>query len=511
MRRAVLTWDNLTQAYPVPPSVDLSGRLTADINTAFTLIDIENQDYQKIVLSGVLNVTGLNYPFESLPHPLKIHTLNAELGPKKIEISEIAGITGSTDFSAVGELQNTLGFLFNDGVLKGNFEMKSNSFVIEDLMVEGSDNESEIAEEETFKIPTYLDLNLNALVGKAVYDNVVMYDLVGNLRIKDEVITFSEISSRMLDGRLVFDGLVSTKDEKPSFRMALDMTRLNIANTFESIELMQLLSPAAKALDGRFSTKMALAGNLTDQLDLDINSISGDVLAEILTAEMSPDRAPVTKLLDNTLGFVVLDKLDLSGLKTAFSFKDGQVQVKPFTVKYEDISLELSGGHSFANALDYELTLDVPARYMGDDVNKLLAGIGDESLEGITVPVIANIAGSYKEPKISTDLKSQVRAVTNQLVEIQKQKYINKGKKEVNKLIGNMLTGNDENDSNSKDDDNTSVQTAHIIEKTLQNNSDSSKKISTKGSGDKAVKETAKSILGGLLKSKSITSKDTLN
>ncbi|MGI9545915.1 MAG: AsmA-like C-terminal region-containing protein, partial [Flavobacteriaceae bacterium] len=502
--------DKLSQAYPVPASADLSGRLLGDVNIEFTLADIENQNYQQIALDGELDVTGLNYSFESLPNPLKVHTLKAELGPKHIEIKEVAGITGSTDFSAVGRLENTLGFLFNEEVLKGNFEMKSNSFVIADLFVEGSTNDSETEEEESFKIPTYLDLNLNALVGKAVYDNVVMYDLAGNLRIKDEVITFSEISSRMLDGRLVFDGLVSTKNEKPSFRMTLDMSRLNIGSTFESIELMQLLSPAAKALDGRFNTKMALSGNLTNQMDLDLNSISGDVLAEILRAKISTDRAPVTRLLDNTLGIVAFNKLDLEGLKTAFSFENGQVQLKPFKIKYEDIVLTLSGGHNFANALDYELNMDVPAKYLGDDVNKLLAGIGDESLEDVTVPVIAKIGGSYNEPEIKTDLKAQAKAVTSQLVEVQKQKYLNQGKKEVNKLIGNVLAGNKE-DGIDADTDNNSVKTADILEKTLQNSTDSLNTISGKESDDKVIEETAKGILGGLLKSKSITAKDTIN
>ena len=48
--------------------------------------------------------------------------------------------------------------------------------------------------EEPFKVPSYLDIKMEAMVGKAVYDKIVMYDLVGNLRIKDEEITFSEIS-----------------------------------------------------------------------------------------------------------------------------------------------------------------------------------------------------------------------------------------------------------------------------------------------------------------------------
>ena len=504
----------LSQAYPVPSSVAIGGRLKGNINSSFDLEAIENRDYKNIDLDGQIEIKGLNYAFEALPHPLKVHVLNAELSSKNIEISEAAGITGSTDFSASGELENILGFLFNEEVLKGDFDMRSNSFVVADLIQEEiSEKEQEAVAEEAFKVPTYLDINLDALVGKAIYDDIVMYDLAGNLRIKDEVISFSQISSRMFGGRAIIDGMVSTKGAEPSFDMTLDMSKLNIGSTFQTVDLLNSLSPAAKALDGRLNTKITLSGNLTEGLDLDLNSLSGGLLAEILTAKIDPKKATVTNLLDTKLGFVAFDKMDLSGLKTALLFEDGQVQVKPFEIKYDDISMEVSGGHSFANALNYNVTFDVPAHYLGNDVNKLLASIGDESLEAITVPVIANIGGSYGQPTIKTDLKAQVRDLTDQLVEIQKQKYINKGKKQVNELVGSVLAKNKDQNTDKATKDDNSTKLIEAITKSKDQKGDSEGTASNKEPSNEAIKETAKSILGGLLgsKNKAVTAKDTLN
>ena len=510
--KGTVNLNNLAEAYPVPADLGLSGIFKGDIKSTFNLSDIENENYKHIELEGGVAVKGLNYAFESLPSPLKVHNLSASLGPKVITINEIAGITGSTDFSATGKLRNTLGFLFNEEVLKGNFEMRSNSFVIADLIQEEEEEKPQaVSDEESFKVPSYLDINLEALVGKAVYDKIVMYDLVGNLRIKDEEITFSEISSRMLDGRIAFSGKVSTQDQKPIFNMAMDMTKLNIAGAFEAVELMKILSPAAKSLEGRFNTKMSLSGNLTDQLDLDLNSLSGSLLAEILTARVKADGTPVTKLVNNKLSFLSLDNLDLSGIKTAVSFEDGQVKIKPLKLKYEDIGIEISGGHSFSDALNYDLTFDVPAKYMGDDVNKLLASIGDQSLEEVSVPVVANIGGSYSQPKIKTDMKAQAKALTNELVDIQKEKYLNKGKKEVNQLLGNVLSS----DRDNKQDSEKAVSATEMVGDILGKPAEEDKKQQSDSgnSEDKVLKEKAKSILGGLLnsKNKAVTAKDTLN
>ena len=506
--KGTVNLNNLAEAYPVPSELDLSGIFKGDVQTTFNLADIEEENYKNIQLEGEVDVKGLNYAFESLPSPLKVHNLNAELGPKVIKVNEIAGITGSTDFSATGKLRNTLGFLFNDEILTGQFEMRSNSFVIADLLQDEKVEEAEVnTTEEPFKVPSYLDIKMEAMVGKAVYDRIVMYDLVGNLRIKDEEITFSEISSRMLDGRIAFSGKVSTKDQKPLFDMAMDMTKLNIAKAFENVELMKILSPAARALEGRFNTKMSLSGSLTDQLDLDLNSLSGNLLAEILTARVKADGTPVTKLVNNRLNFLSLDNLDLSGVKTAVSFDDGQVNIKPLKLKYEDIGIEISGGHSFSEALNYDLTFDVPARYMGDDVNKLLASIGDQSLEEVSVPVVANIGGSYTQPRIKTDMKEQAKALTNELVDIQKEKYINKGKKEVDQLLGGVL-GTDK-----KQDTGAAVSTSEAVSDVLGKSSKKEGDQTSENPSDKVLKEKAKSILGGLLNSKKreVTAKDTLN
>ena len=505
----------ISQAYPVPEDLDMSGKLRTDIEAAFRLDQIEQQNYKEIDLSGTLEVVGLNYNFEALPNPLRVHNLHATLSDRKIEIEEIAGKTGNTDFSASGILRNTLGYVFNDEVLRGKFEMRSNSFVVSDFMEEEPSENAldEAGTEDDFKLPANLNINVDALVGKAVYDNIVMYDLVGNLKIKDQQITFSEISSRMMDGRLIMDGTVSTLENEPSFDVALDMSKLNITKAFQNIELLQIVSPAVNALNGRMSTKMQLSGKLSDKLDLDFNSLSGNILAELLTAELSPEKAPVLNLVDNKLGFVSMEKLDLAGLKTALYLENGKVKVKPFTVNYEDVTMQVSGGHSISNVLDYQLKFDVPAEYLGDDVNKLLSSINDPSLGEIHIPVIAQVGGTYDNPSLKSDMKSQTRVLTNQLVEIQKQKYLNQGKNKLNYMIGDVLADKNESDIQEEEEGSSANPLSEALQNIPKRETDSSK-LAEKGSKpDTEVKKAAKSLLNGLLKSKekAVTAKDTLN
>jgi len=63
-------------------------------------------------------------------------------------------------------------------------------------------------------------------------------------------------------------------------------------------------------------------------------------------------------------------------------------------------------------------------------------------LENLTIPVTANIGGNYTSPQVTTDLTSGVKTLTSKLVEIEKQKLINKGKDKASDLLGGLLSGN---------------------------------------------------------------------
>jgi len=213
-----------------------------------------------------------------------------------------------------------------------------------------------------------------------------------------------------------------------------------------------------------------------------------------------------------------LEKLNLSGLKTALSFKDGIVTVKPMTLKYQDIGITVNGSHSFDRKLNYKAKLDVPARYLGSEVNSLIAKIDDNSLQNLTIPVGVTIEGMYNSPQVKTDLTSGVKDLTASLVAIQKQKLLNQGKEKASTLLEGLLAGKQGKDSTS-----TKTNTTEEVKKTLGNiltsgtkKSDSVKKDSADAaSPNQAVKDAAKSVLGGLLKKKkkdsSAVKKDTVN
>ena len=516
---------NISKAYPVPAEYNLKGMLKADITTAFDMQSVEKEQYEKTSTTGDLSVTNFEYNSDELANPVKFNSARLTFNPKTVTLNNLNGTTGTTDFDATGTINNLLGFMFNDEKVEGNFNLKSNTFALNDFMVaetdnpvdtgNGETNSGSTTEEEKIKIPSFLDATINADAKKVIYDNITLSNVTGVLRIKDETATLSNMNAGMFGGNIAFNGDVSTKNDTPTFNMKLDLNKLGIQETFASVDLFKTIAPIAKMLNGKLTSDISLSGNLTDDLLPNLLSLSGDLFADIMTEEVNTESSPVLNSLISNLNFIDPKQLNLKDLKTSLSFKDGIVTVKPFTLNYKDIQINVDGSHSFDQKLNYKATLQVPAKYLGSDVTKLIAKIDDTSLNDLTIPVVAKIGGLYNSPQVTTDLTSGVKQLTTKLIEVEKQKLINKGTDKAKDLIGGLISGDKtKTDSVNKDASSTKTSAKDIIGGIISTKKDTTsttsvKKDSTPVNKEKeAVKEKAKDILGGLFGNKK---KDSTN
>ncbi len=501
---------NISSAYPMPEDFNLKGILNADVTTNFDMESLEKKQYQNTQTAGTMQLTGFEYTSEEMKNPVAISNAAMTFNPQTVTLNSFEGKTGSTDFNATGTLTNLLGFMFNNENVEGNFKLTSNQFALNDFMMEDTveegqaQTETTTTGEERIKIPSFLDCTVEAAANTVLYDDLKLKNVKGTLVIKDETATVKNLTSDLFGGTLGLNGAVSTKGENSTFDVDLGMSNFNIGESFAGLELFKVLTPLASALQGKLNSDIKIAGNLKDDFTPNLATISGNLLAELLSPKLDTEKAPLVSALDNKLNFLDAKEIDLNGLKTALSFDNGTVQVKPFTLKYKDMAINVAGGHTFDKQMKYTATLDVPAKYLGTEVNNLIAQLNDNSLQEVTVPVTANIGGSFTDPTVSTDLTSGVKTLTTKLVEIQKQKFVNKGKDTAKELLSDVF-------KKTEGDTTTTTKTSGVKE-TLGNllggektTTTDTTKTTTK---QEDVKNTAKSVLGGLLGKKK---KDTVN
>ena len=452
---------NISKAYPVELDTELSGTLNAKLHTVFDMNAIETNAYERTKNNGTIAVSNFVFSSEELENPLHISNVDVQFKPGMVTLQSFAATTGKSDLAATGTIYNLLGFLLSDKNLQGDFKLNSNIFAVSDFMAESNGESTETEPTESLKIPAFLECTLTADAKTVLYDNLTLEDVKGTVVLKDEKATLKDMSSRIFDGNLTINGTVDTQPDTPTFDMDLGVDRFDISQSFNSLELLQNIAPIAKALQGKLNSTFKISGDLTNDFTPDLNSITGDAFAELLTTKVEAKNAAVFNELEGALSFVDFDKLDLKDLKTKLDFKNGAVNVSPFDVSYEDITITVAGSHSFDKSINYNAVFEVPAKYFGNEVNNLIASISDAEAENLTVPVTATIGGSYTSPKVSTDLTSGVSSLTKQLIAIQKQKLINQGTDQIKDVLGGLLGGN------SSKTDSTSTETKNPVKDIL--------------------------------------------
>lgn len=443
---------NIGKVYPAPLEKELAGILNADVTTSFDMSSIEKGNYQNIKNKGTIEVNGFKYEDTAVANAFYINKTQVTFNTNSIKLNEFDAKTGNSDIAINGNLDNFYGFLFNDEVLKGNFNLKSNNFVVADFLSTEETTTETNTENGQLKIPAFLDCKFTANAKKVVYDNINLNNVSGVIYVKDEAVNLQNLQSDVFGGKIGFDGNVSTKGKNSSFAMDLKLDQLNIADSFTNLEMLKSIAPIAKTIEGKINSTIKVSGGLNKDMTPNLQSISGDLFGKLLNPKLNSNNSKTLSLLSNKVSFLDTDKLNLDGINALLSFKDGKVNVKPIPVTYNDIKMVIGGNHSFDNTMNYDITFDVPVKYLGSEVTSLIAKLSPKDAADVkTVPVKANLTGSFGSPNFSTNLKDATSNLMKDLVEKQKQSLINQGKNKLTDLLG--LNKNKKDSTNTKKDD----------------------------------------------------------
>ena len=452
--KGIVNLENLEKIFPAEVVKGLKGNLNVNATTNFDIHSIENDQYENTKTSGSFIISNFQYTSEELSIPLKVSKAGVTFNPKTVSLNQFDANLGKTDFVVTGTINNFLGFVFSDKNLEGKFLLKSNTFSVNDFLVSDvKRNETEIEKvtEEHIKIPAFLDCSIDAKATTVLYDNITLNNVSGQLIIKDQKVQLKNMKSNVFDGSLGFNGSVSTKETIPDFQMELDVKNFNIGESFKTLDLFKALAPISNVIEGKINSTVKLTGKLNETFTPDLNTLTGNMMAELLSSKISSEKTPLLQNLEQSLSFLDTKKLNLQDLKTSLSFKDGKVSLKPFMIMYDDIEVAVSGDHGFDTSLSYDAVMNVPAKYLGKEAVNLISQLSSEEQDIIKVPVTAIISGKFNNPNVKTDLKTAITNLSKQIANNQKDKLINKGKDEVNNALNRLLNKNKPKDSTQLD------------------------------------------------------------
>ena len=429
---------NVGKAYPVKIDKPLTGILKADVKTKFDMQSVEKAQYQNIQNSGTASLIGFTYDGPEMAKPFTINQAAVAFTTHQIRLTKLEAKTGSSDLQATGTLDNLYGFMFKNQILKGNFNMNSTKLIVSDFMAPSTTTTDEGKKTtEAVKIPSFLDCSITAKAKTVVYDNLNLQNVSGNLVVRTETVTLNNLKMDVFSGKIGLSGSVSTKGKTPVFKMNLGLDKVSIAETFTQLDMMKSIAPIAGVINGKLNSTIQLSGDLQNDMTPNLKTISGDLVGQLLSTTVNEKNSALLSQLSSKVKFLDPSKLNLNDVKASLSFKDGKVTVKPFDIKYQDINVTIAGSHGFDQSMNYNVKFDVPAKYFGSEATSLLAKLTPSDQKKIdNIPVNAVLGGNFKQPKITTDMQQASKNLANQVLKMQKDKYIDKGTSALNNLLG---------------------------------------------------------------------------
>lgn len=436
--------EKITKVFPVE-GMSLAGKLKADVHTKGKYSDLQAEKYDRLPTSGTLSLTNFKYVTTDLP-TVTLSQAGMTFDPQKIELKNVDGTVGKSDFSVNGAVNNYLGYIFGKNqTLRGTMSLNSTLLDLNEFMTE---SEQPSVEDTTsmgvIPVPENINFILKANVKTVKVTDLTLKNAGGDVIVKDGVADLSGMRFDMLGGTFVVNGTYSTKDiNHPKYDFNLKIDNVSMKDAANTSSLVRTYAPIAGLVNGKFSTDFKINGELSQDMMPNMATVSGGGLIKIAQAALTESKlisglTAVTKLSDT-------DQVTMKDVLMSASIKDGKLSVKPFDVKFGNYKTTVAGSTALDGALDYTLKMDVPAGKLGAEFNNLLNKYsGSKNDPNAPIPVTIGLAGKYDNPSfklVGTEQSKQVQDAATNAAKQEATKAIEKAVKgtEAEKIVGGIL------------------------------------------------------------------------
>ncbi|MCF8236617.1 MAG: hypothetical protein K9I85_00535 [Saprospiraceae bacterium] len=366
--------------------------------------------------------------------------LVGKAGPTTIDVTQLSGTIGESDFRLRGQLENALAWLSDQAILQGNIHLDSRVFNLNQFMtadeVPATEGDTDFS---TIPVPARVNLTATANIDHLIYTNLDLKHVTVQVDISNEEARLSQFEADGLGGKLVAAGSYNTQNiEKPVFHFKYDLQKLDFQQVFTKFNSFRTLAPIGQYIQGTFSSNMLMDGFLKSDMTPDLSTLEAAGFLETYNSLVKGFK-PVEGLAEK-LNIKELKTLDLKGTKNWFEVKNGALELKDFDYTTHDIAMIIGGSHSLTQDMNYHVKARIPRNLMEKNAITSSANAGLKWLEseaakkgipvtaGEYINVLVKVGGTIQSPTygiqlLGTDgestvgdqLEAQAGAITKQV------------------------------------------------------------------------------------------------
>lgn len=426
---------SLKKVMPMAEGEAYQGKLKADVNIDGRMSALDRGDYEAFKAMGTLELNEMLYTSKELNDKVEISSMLFRFSPKNLSLEKLIGKTGKSDFQMNGTIDNYMGYMFRDELLKGNFNFNSNNLDIDQLMnivpasettasTKKAPESTATAATEPTLIPDNIDFTLNTNINNLRYNGMDIKNVKGGVKIREEVASLDNLTMNTMGGTVGLKGNYNTKDHaKPKMDFAYSLKEIDIKQLADNFLTIEKLAPITKNARGKISSNFEMKSDLTANLDPIYSSLNG--LGDFSTSSLTISGFKPLEKMAEALNMNKLSSQTVKDVKAKFQFADGKLTVKPFDVNLGKIKTNVSGSTSFEQDIDYTIKMMVPKEEIPaamiktveqaiSKVNSLAPKLDLKVIPDV-IPVKVGMGGTVTNPKITNNFKESLMEATGNL------------------------------------------------------------------------------------------------
>jgi hypothetical protein len=442
--------EKITKVFPVE-GMSVAGKVLADIQTKGKMSDLEAERYDKLPTSGSASLTNFKFTSKDLPYAVTMSKAEMAFDPRKVDLKQVTGTIGKSDFNVNGSVNNYIGYLFGKNqLLKGSMNFNSTYLDLNEFMTEAEEpaTPTDTASYGVIPVPHDVDFLLRSDIKTVKVMDLTLTNAAGDIVVKDGVANLSGLRFNMLGGAFTVNGTYNTQDLKhPKYDLGLKIENLSIAQSAATFTMVRSYAPIAGLVNGNFSTDFKLSGELLETMMPNLKTVNGSGLIKIAQAALKE-----SKLVSGITSLTKLDdsnEVTMKDVLMSAAIKDGRLSVQPFDVNFGSYKTTVAGSTGIDGSIDYKLKMNVPAGKLGSQFNSLVSSYtgGGQADPNKPIPVTIGVGGNYASPStklIMDEQKQQVKEAASTAVK-------QEATKQAEKLVGGLLGGKQKSDTTKTD------------------------------------------------------------
>lgn len=342
---------------------DVKGLIKTNLSLRGTQSDAMAGRYNKLNNKGSLVVKDITLSSDLFPLPFYISNGVFRFDQDKMWFDQFNARYGKSNIRLDGYLSNVIGYaMLKNQVLHGNFDLKSDYILVDELMVNGaptSATSTTTTPPGVVMVPANLSLTLNADAARIHFNGINITGFHGQLVIDSNYLQLNKTGFTMIGAPVEMDAkYTSLSPKKATFDYRISAQEFDIQRAYKEIKIFHDMASSAASASGIVGLDYHLSGRLDEHMNPVYPSLKGEGVLSVKKVKMKGFR--LFNAVSSATGKEDVRDPDLSKINIRSKINNNIITIERTKMRVAGFRPRFEGQISFDGRLNLKGRLGLP-------------------------------------------------------------------------------------------------------------------------------------------------------